>query len=91
MPELLTRQTTSFSEYLLLPYDGKKTEFVNGQIANMAEASPLHADIIDFLTTLLKAHIKDFELNQVVRGGAIGIEIPQMTRDNNVRVPDVLV
>ncbi|MEO1388121.1 MAG: Uma2 family endonuclease [Cyanobacteria bacterium J06634_6] len=91
MPELLTRQTTSFSEYLLLPYDGKKTEFVNGQIANMAEASPLHADIIDFLTTLLKAHIKDCELNQVVRGGAIGIEIPQMTRDNNVRDPDVMV
>ena len=89
MPELLTK-TTKLTEYLLLPYDGKKTEFVNGQIIQMAEPSPLHADIIDFLIVLFKAHIAEYELNQLVRTG-VGIEIPWIERDNNVRDPNVVV
>ena len=40
MPKTLTK-TISFAEYLLLPYDGKRTEFVDGEIVEMAEASPL--------------------------------------------------
>lgn len=90
MPELLTK-ATRLTEYLLLPYDGKRTEFVNGQIVTMAEASPLHADIIDFLVVLLKAHIAERKLDKIVRGGVIGIEIPRTDRDNNVRDPDVIV
>lgn len=89
MPELLTT-AISLAEYLLLPYDGKKTEFVNGQIVNMAEASPLHADIVDFLIVLFKAHIAEHGLNQIVRTG-VGIEIPRTERDNNVRDPDLVV
>jgi Uma2 family endonuclease len=89
MPELLTK-TITLTEYLLLPYDGKKTEFVNGQIVNMAEASPLHADIIDFLIVLFKNYIAEQGLNQVVRTG-VGVEIPQTTRNNHVRDPDVVV
>lgn len=90
MPDTLTK-TTSFAEYLLLPYDGKRTEFVDGEIINMAEASPLHADIIDFLIVLLKSHIADCEQDQIVRGGAIGIEIPRIEQQNNVRDPDLIV
>ena len=89
MPELLTR-TTTLTEYLLLPYDGKKTEFVDGQIIDMAEASPLHADIIDFLTVLFKAHIKEQKFDLIVRSG-VGIEIPRVESRNNVRDPDVVV
>lgn len=89
MPELLA-QTTTLTEYLLLPYDGKKTEFVDGQIVNMAEASPLHADIIDFLIVLFKAHIAGQGFDQIVRTG-VGVEIPRAERKNNVRDPDVVV
>ena len=89
MPELL-HKTTTLTEYLLLPYDGKRTEFVDGQIINMAEASPLHADIIDFLIVLFKAYIADQELDQIVRTG-VGIEIPRTEGKNNVRDPDVVV
>jgi Uma2 family endonuclease len=89
MPELLTK-TTTLTEYLLLPYDGKKTEFVNGQIVYMAEASPLHADIIDFLTVLFKTYIAEHGLNQIVRAG-VGVEIPQSDCRNHVRDPDVVV
>ena len=88
MPELLTK--TSLAEYLLLPYDGKKTELVNGQIIHMAEASPLHADIIHFLQKVLDAHSEAQTLSFAVRSG-VGIEIPRTDRDNNVRDPDLVV
>ena len=56
MPELLTK-TINFSEYLLLPYDGKKTELVDGQIIEMSEPSTLYILIIRALTRLLNRHI----------------------------------
>ena len=40
---------------------------------------------------LLKAYIAEHEQDQIVRGGAIGIEIPRVGRKNNVRDPDVIV
>lgn len=89
MPELLTK-TTSFAEYLLLPYDGKKTEFVNGSIVDMAEASPLHVAIITFLQQLLIAHINTQGLKLACYAGT-GIEIPRTDRENNVRDPDLVV
>ncbi len=89
MPDLLTK-ATSLTEYLLLPYDGKRTEFVNGQIVTMAEASPLHADIIYLLQTILAAYIEAQALSLVIRAG-VGIEIPRLDRDNHVRDPDLVV
>ena len=54
--------------------------------ASPLEASPLHADIIDFLMTLLKVHhMAECKLSQIVRGGSIGIEIPRVDGGNNVR------
>lgn len=78
MPELLTK-TISFAEYLLLPYDGKKTEFVNGQIVNIAEASPLHVLIIELLQTLLDRHVEEIEAELETYAG-VGIEIPRTDR-----------
>ncbi|MEL7501293.1 MAG: Uma2 family endonuclease [Cyanobacteria bacterium J06554_6] len=80
----------TFSEYLLLPYDGRRTELVNGKIIEMSEASPLHVDIIDFLMELLKAHILAEGLDLVVRAGT-GIEIPRESGFNNARDPDLVV
>lgn len=89
MPELLTK-TVSLAEYLLLPYDGKKTELVNGNIVDMAEASPLHVAIITFLQLLLIEHIKTQGLKLACYAGT-GIEIPRTDRDNNVRDPDLVI
>jgi Uma2 family endonuclease len=90
MPPELLIQTTTLTEYLLLPYDGKRTEFVNGQIINMAEASPLHVLIIKILQKLLDSHIEEIGADLETYTG-VGIEIPQAERDNNVRDPDLIV
>lgn len=89
MPELLTK-ITSLTEYLLLPYDGKKTELVNGQIINMAEASPLHVVIIKLLQKLIDAHIEAIQADLETYTG-VGVEIPWSDRDNNVRDPDLVI
>lgn len=89
MPDLLTR-TISFAEYLLLPYDGKRTELVNGKIIAMTEPSTLHILIIRALTRLLDRHINahDYELECI--SGA-GIEIPRSGRKSDARDPDLIV
>ncbi|EKU99418.1 hypothetical protein Lepto7375DRAFT_1459 [Leptolyngbya sp. PCC 7375] len=79
-----------FAEYLLLPYDGQRTELVDGKIITMTEASPLHIDIIDFLIDLIKAHIAKQSLDFVVRTG-VGVEIPRSVGPNNARDPDIVV
>ena len=89
MPDLVTK-TISIAEYLLLPYDGKKTELVNGTIVDMAEASPLHVAIITFLQLLLLEHIKAQGLNLACYAGT-GVEIPRTDQNNNVRDPDLVV
>jgi Uma2 family endonuclease len=89
MPDLLTK-TISLAEYLLLPFDRKRTEFVDGNIVDMAEASPLHVAIITFLQQLLIEHIKTHGLKLACYAGT-GIEIPRLDRDSNVRDPDLVV
>ncbi|MEL7511834.1 MAG: Uma2 family endonuclease, partial [Cyanobacteria bacterium J06554_3] len=88
MPKLLT-QTISLAEYLLRPYDRKKTEFVNGNIVDTAEASPLHVIIITFLQKLLFSHIAAQD-SQLDCYAGTGIEIPRTDRENNVRDPDLV-
>ena len=89
MPELLTR-TLSFTEYLLLPYDGKKTELVDGQIIEMTEPSSLHINIIRAVTRLIDRHIfaEDYELECV---SGPGVEIPRSGRRSDARDPDIIV
>lgn len=89
MPKLLTK-TLSFAEYLLLPYDGKKTELVDGQIIEMTEPSSLHINIIRTVTRLLDRHIlaEDYELECV---SGPGVEIPRSGRRSDARDPDIIV
>ena len=89
MPELLIK-TTSLTEYLLLPFDGKRTEFVDGQIIDMAEASPLHVVIIKILQKLIDTHIEKTNSELETYSG-VGVEIPRTDCDNNVRDPDLVV
>ena len=88
MQELLTR--IRLTEYLLSPYDGKRTEFVNGTVLDMAEASPLHVFISAFIQQLLNAHIKA-QGKSLFCFGPAGIEIPRTDDENNVRSPDKVV
>lgn len=89
MFDLLTKKT-SLTEYLLLPYDGSRTEFVNGEILNMADASPLHVFITTFLIRFLGEQIQAQGLNLFCLGPT-GVEIPRSEAENNVRSPDVVV
>ena len=89
MPKLLTR-TLSFAEYLLLPYDGRKTELVDGQIIEMTEPSSLHINIIRTITRLIDRHIfsEDYDLECV---SGPGVEIPRSGRKSDARDPDIIV
>ncbi|MEM8807939.1 MAG: Uma2 family endonuclease [Cyanobacteria bacterium P01_G01_bin.38] len=89
MSVIVTKPNISFAEYLLLPYDRKKTELVDGQIIEIAEASPLHVLIIKFLGKLLDRHFDDQKLDLETYAGT-GIEIPR-AGENNVRDPDLVV
>ena len=89
MPELLTK-TISFAEYLLLPYDGKKTELVNGRIVPMSEPSTLHILIIRALTRLLDQHINTQGYALECISGP-GIEIPLAGRRSDARDPDLII
>ena len=89
MPELLTK-TISFAEYLLLPYDGKKTELVNGRIVPMSEPSTLHILIIRALTRLLDQHIsaQGYALECI---SGPGVEIPLAGRRSDAHDPDLII
>ena len=80
----------SFGEYLLRPYDRKRTELVNGEIVEMSEASPLHVLIIKLLRHLLDEHLKVIGSTLDTFDGC-GVEIPRETGKNNVRDPDLLL
>lgn len=80
----------SFSEYLLRPYDRKRTELVDKTIREMAEASPLHVLIIKLLQRLLDRHLQD-TVSEMETYSGCGIEIPRTGRDSNTRTPDLVV
>lgn len=80
----------TFEQYLLTPYDGRRTEFVNGEIVEVTEPSPLHIDIIENLTDLLKAYLRLHASDLVVKSGP-GVQIPQVGRPDNSRDPDLLI
>ncbi|MEL6604162.1 MAG: Uma2 family endonuclease [Cyanobacteria bacterium J06614_10] len=84
------RQFVSFSEYLLRPYDRKRTELVDGTIRVMAEASPLHVLIIKLLQRLLDNYLQDTASEMETYSGC-GVEIPRVDRDSNTRTPDLVV
>lgn len=89
MPKRLTK-TVSFAEYLLLPYDGRKTELVNGEIIEMTEPSTLHILIIRALTRLLDRHIDRQEYPLECISGP-GVEIPREGRKSDARDPDLII
>lgn len=86
----LLNKGSSLTEYLLLPYDGTRTELVNGRIEEMADASPLHVFITAFLIRLLGDNIREQGKSLFCLGSA-GVEIPGINAESNVRSTDVTV
>jgi len=84
-PEL--KQKLTFEQYLLTPYDGRRTEFVNGEIIEVAPPTGRHLDIVSDLGDLLKAYLRAHQPDWLVRSGA-EIKIPNQ---NNSRNPDLLI
>ncbi|MEM9769441.1 MAG: Uma2 family endonuclease [Cyanobacteria bacterium P01_D01_bin.71] len=80
----------TFEQYLLTPYDGRRTEFVAGEIIDATELSPRHIDIVETLRERLKAYIRSHAPDLVVKSGP-GVQIPQIGRPDNSRDPDLLI
>ncbi|MEM1309818.1 MAG: Uma2 family endonuclease [Cyanobacteria bacterium P01_H01_bin.153] len=80
----------TFEQYLLTPYDGRRTEFVDGEIIDATELSPQHIDIVENSRDRLKAYIRAYASDLVVKSGP-GVQIPQVGRPDNSRDPDLLL
>ncbi|GAB1541931.1 hypothetical protein NUACC21_46040 [Scytonema sp. NUACC21] len=77
----------SFEEYLALPDNDNRYEWVNGELICMAPPTGQHADIVEFLVDALRGEIKRLGLDWVVRPGNVGIR----TVETKSRLPDVCV
>lgn len=87
MTQAITRAKLTFEEYLLTPYDGRRTEFVNGEIVELPAPTGRHLDIVSDLGDLLKAYLRTHKPDCLVRSGA-EIKIPQQSNSRN---PDLLI
>lgn len=90
MTQAITRSKLTFEEYLLLPYDGRRTEFVNGEILEMTEPSPLHIELVKALAKALDKHLDILDTSLLCFSGP-GIQIPQADTPDNARDPDLIV
>lgn len=81
----------TFEQYLLLPYNGQRTEFVDGEIIGVTEPSPRHVNIVEDLSDLLKAYIRNHSPHLMVRSANVGVQIPRTDRPDNSRDPDLLI
>ncbi|MEO1300097.1 MAG: Uma2 family endonuclease [Cyanobacteria bacterium J06636_16] len=90
MTQAITQSKLTFEQYLELPDDGRRTEFVNGEVIEVTEPSPQYIDVVALLGDLLKAHLRVHKPNLVVKSGP-GIQISQTEREDNSRDPDLIV
>ncbi|MEM8804748.1 MAG: Uma2 family endonuclease [Cyanobacteria bacterium P01_G01_bin.38] len=89
MTSQLLKKPISFTRYLLLPYDRKRTELVDGQIIEMSDPSILHTDIVHFLSMAIQAYIAAQSLDLTWRTG-VSLEIPHGDT-SNARRPDLII
>lgn len=90
MTQAIAQPTLTFEAYLLLPYDGRRTEFVNGAIVEVTEPSPLHIELVKVLAKALDKHLDALDTDLLCFSGP-GIQIPQTDAPDNARDPDLIV
>lgn len=77
----------TYEEYQQQPYDGRRTELVEGRVIELNDPTAAHADAVENFQDALKAHIKATRQPYLVRSKA-GV---QTARSNTGRSPDLLV
>ena len=79
----------TFEEYCNL--DGDHYELVNGELVEMPPGRGKHALIIDALNDIFKAQIKQMGREWISLHSLIGVRIPQISRKDTSRIPDICV
>ncbi|MGB3613775.1 MAG: Uma2 family endonuclease [Elainellaceae cyanobacterium] len=81
-------QLLTYEEYLELPYTGRRTEFIDGRVIELAQPHPNHNDIIEELQFYLK---QEFKGSNLVAKREIQVKIPRFGQNNRGRDPDLVV
>jgi Uma2 family endonuclease len=84
------RKKLSFEQYLLLPYDGRRTEFVDGEVIEMAEPSLGHIKIVKLLGTAIDTHIEQHRPDLACFSGP-GVAYPRPGQSDGARDPDLVI
>ncbi|MBD2066217.1 Uma2 family endonuclease [Leptolyngbya sp. FACHB-671] len=81
----------TYEEYLQRPYDGRRTEFIDGEIVELNPPRGRHTDIAMYLYRKLEGYFEDQGLLLVARVYAAQVQIPPSGGKIRGRVPDVFV
>ena len=91
MAQTLTDQKKiTFEQYLLLPYDGRRTEFVDGEIIEMTEPSLGNIKLTKALGALIDAYLEQHGLEWACFSGP-GVAYPRPGQPDGVRDPDLVI
>ena len=96
MTQAITRSNTqprnyTFEEYLLTPYDGRRTELVDGEIVEVARPSQRHNRIQKRLLRALDDYAEQFDHDWAAYMNNSGVQIPRADRRDNSRTPDLVM
>lgn len=81
----------TYEEYLQRPYDGRRTEFIDGRVVELAPPRGKHADIVLYLYEKLKAHFAEQHLPLLCKPFAAQVRIPLSETRDRGRDPDLIV
>jgi Uma2 family endonuclease len=84
------KKKLSFEQYLLLPYTGQRTEFVDGEVIEMVEPSLGHIKITKDLGTALDSYLDQHHPAWSCFSGP-GVAFPRPGRKDGVRDPDLVI
>lgn len=81
-----TKRKQSYEEYLALPDDGRRVEWVNGERIHHQSPTVAHQEIVIFLSMLLSGYVQRLNLGRVL-GGLFEV---RLWPNGPAREPDVL-
>lgn len=90
MTSAVTRPKT-FEDFMQIPYDGRITEFVDGEVVEVGTHDPSIGRIIKKLTRFLDDHIEALGLDWETLFESSTVEIPKAAGKSNGRVPDIVI
>lgn len=80
-------QLLTYEEYRQRPYDGRRTELVDGRVIELGDPTALHNDIVEAIEEAFKAFIRERGLAYRVKDH-VGVQTP---RSSTGRSPDLLI